>query len=84
MSLTVFIQKSFAFEDDRVFFGNFEAVFFWEAVTFLVACYATLQPAPSVGRSVGRFVTLCFFGHFGFSGVILSHFLLFLVIFGCF
>ena len=58
--------------------------------------HATLQPAPSVGRSVGLSVgnTLLFcvvFGHFELSGVILSHFfvvfshlLLFLVIFGCF
>ena len=52
MSLTVFIQKSFAFEDDRVFFGNLKAVFFQEAVIFS-RVHATLQPALSVGRSVG-------------------------------
>ena len=62
--------------------------------------HATLQPAPSVGRSVGLSVglsvrnTLLFcvvFGHFGLSGVILSHFFvvfghfwLLLVIFGHF
>ena len=58
--------------------------------------HATLQPAPSVGRLVGRSVrnTLLFcviFGHFGSSGVILSHFFvvfghfwLLLVIFGHF
>ena len=44
--------------------------------------HATLQPAPSVGRSVRNTLLFCVvFGHFGSSGVILSHFF---VVFGHF